>query len=181
MTEEIWKPVSGYEGLYEVSNKGRVKSLPRTSSDGKPVIGKIRKLSVSTNGYLQLSLSKNGINTIYRVHRLVAEAFLPNPDKKYAVNHKDETRTNNCVENLEWMSSKENCNYGTRNTRLRDQKHEIYQGRRRGVAWHIRHNKWRAALRISKKMLHLGYFDNKEEAYQAFYNKYIEIFGSPPW
>lgn len=121
-TEEIWKPITGYEGLYEVSNKGRVKRLERDFVDsiGRKYHKKERilKSSTNSNGYLHVALSDSkGITRYLRVHRLVAESFIPNPDNKSQINHKDEVKTNNFVDNLEWMTAKENINYGTRNER----------------------------------------------------------------
>lgn len=111
---ETWKAIPGYEGLYEVSNLGRVKSLDynHTGKDG------ILKPENSTyGGYLRVHLCKDGKTRNLRVHRLVAEAFIPNPNHLETVNHKDEVKTNNTVSNLEWMSQKDNNNYGTRNKR----------------------------------------------------------------
>ena len=121
-TEEIWKPVKNYEGLYEVSNKGRVKRLEQDFVDsiGRKYHKKERilKNSTNSNGYFHVALRNNkGKQKFLRVHRLVAEAFIPNPDDKSEVNHKDEIKTNNCVENLEWATHKENMNYGTRTER----------------------------------------------------------------
>ena len=102
---EIWKPIKGYEGLYEVSNWGRVKSLK---------FGKERILKPSIrHGYYFVGLSKNGIVKTYQVHRLVAEAFIDNPNNYKEVNHKDENKLNNSVENLEWCDRLYNVRYGT--------------------------------------------------------------------
>lgn len=111
---ENWKDIPSYEGLYQVSNLGRVKSL-NYNHTGKE---KILTLKTSKNGYLQIGLSKNGKQKFFLIHRLVAIAFIPNPDNLPQVNHKDECRYNNCVDNLEWCDSKYNCNYGTRNKKL---------------------------------------------------------------
>ena len=110
MKKEYWKPVVGYEGHYQVSNFGRVKSI----KFGKEIILKqhIRR------GYYSVNLSKNGILKRYSVHRLVAEAFIDNTDNLPQVNHKDENKQNNVVSNLEWCDSEYNNNYGTRNKRV---------------------------------------------------------------
>lgn len=111
--EEIWKPVIGFEGLYEVSNWGRVRSL-NFHREGRMQILRTAK----RRGYLAVPLCKNGKSKPFCVHRLVAEAFIPNPLNLPQVNHKDEDKTNNRVENLEWCSSSYNTNYGTRNERI---------------------------------------------------------------
>lgn len=103
--EEIWKDIEGYEGLYQVSNMGRVKSVRRN----------ILLKSRIARGYERVNLSKNGKYLTKKVHRLVANAFIPNPDNLPQVNHKDENKTNNCVDNLEWCDSKYNINYGMGN------------------------------------------------------------------
>lgn len=110
MKKEYWKPVVGYEGLYEVSNWGRVKSI----RFGKE---RIMKFYINGNGYSQVTLIKNNIKKTYLVHRLVAEAFIDNTDNLPQVNHKDENKLNNNVENLEWCDAKYNMKYGTANTR----------------------------------------------------------------
>ena len=107
---ETWKAIAGYEGLYEVSDQGRVKSLKY----GKE---KILKPQKNRGGYLKVVLYKDGHAKTVKVHRLVAEAFIPNPNNLETINHKDEVKTNNAVSNLEWMSQKDNNNYGTRNKR----------------------------------------------------------------
>ena len=122
MTDEIWKPISGYEGIYEVSNLGRVRSCDRfvVYNNGRKHKrkGKVLSQSYDAQKYYKVGLCKNGKQKNFSVHRLVAQAFIPNPGNKEQVNHKDETRTNNRVENLEWATTSENINYGTRNERV---------------------------------------------------------------
>ena len=113
MTLEIWKDIDGYEGLYQVSNLGRIKSL-NYKRTGRT---KILKL-VKSNGYLDIILYNNGKCKHYLVHRLVAKAFIPNPDSLPEINHIDENKTNNKVDNLEWCTSKYNSNYGTKPLRF---------------------------------------------------------------
>ena len=115
---EIWKPIKGYEGLYEVSNFGRIKSLKRLVKKWngyRTVPEKI--LRTQKDRYISVILNNKGKKRFF-VHRLVAEAFLPNSDNLPCVNHKDENKQNNNVENLEWCDAKYNLNYGTRNERI---------------------------------------------------------------
>lgn len=105
---EIWKDIKDYEGLYQVSNLGRVKRVKA---------GKILKGFKITKGYVGVRLSKNGIVSNKKIHRLVAQAFISNPESKPQVNHIDENKTNNVISNLEWSTAKENSNHGTRNER----------------------------------------------------------------
>ena len=119
--EEIWKDIKGYEGLYQVSNLGRVKSLKRIvfTKYGKrlTIYEKILKAKVHKFGYLEVNLNSNGIAKTLKVHRIVAEAFLPNLNNYPEINHKDENKQNNHIINLEWCTSSYNANYGTRNIR----------------------------------------------------------------
>lgn len=113
MEEEIWKDIDGYEDLYQVSNYGRVKSLEINSNRGFVLRkGRIRKLG-NSSGYRNVILSKNGQNKTTLVHRLVAIAFLLNPNNHPCVNHKDEIKSNNMVDNLEWCTYQYNSTYGT--------------------------------------------------------------------
>lgn len=108
MQSEIWKPVVGYEGLYEVSNTGKVRSLERITTVGRRGIGKELKQYLLPCGYLDVSLSNSGKIKHKRVHRLVADAFCENPDGKDEVNHIDGNKKNNSASNLEWVTAAEN-------------------------------------------------------------------------
>lgn len=123
---EIWKSIKNFEGLYEVSNKGNVRSLNREVYQSNGSIGhykgKLLKQDVTKKGYANVRLSKNNKITKFQVHRLVAITFLPNPHKKDCVNHIDENKLNNSVENLEWVTHTENMNHGTIQKRLAESK-----------------------------------------------------------
>lgn len=114
---EEWRDVVGFEGLYQVSNLGRVKGLDRlvdtniNNVDKRISKGKLLKPQFNNKGYKRVNLCKNGTFKSVFVHRLVAEAFIPNPNNYPVVNHKDENKQNNCVENLEWCTQKYNMNW----------------------------------------------------------------------
>lgn len=114
--KEIWKDIDGTGGKYQVSNFGNVRSFTRFKN------GELLKYGKYTNGYLFVHFSKDtdkqGERHSYSVHRLVAQAFIPNPKGFPQVNHKDENKTNNRVDNLEWCDSKYNNNYGTHNQKI---------------------------------------------------------------
>lgn len=123
---EVWKDIKEYEGLYQISNFGRIKRLPRTNRGlGNKFSFKIRKLDFDKDGYCIVWLYKNGIKKAQKVHRLVLQAFVPNLANLPIVNHKDENKRNNTVfvnsdgsvdfekSNIEWCTAKYNCNYGT--------------------------------------------------------------------
>ena len=117
--EETWRDIKGYEGRYQVSDMGRVKSLKRTvvlkSGFKRTIRERILKIQTDKDGYLQVGLCNgSGKRKTVKVHRLVCEAFHKNPKNKPCVNHIDENKTNNVASNLEWCTVKENNNYGTR-------------------------------------------------------------------
>lgn len=115
--DEQWKPVVGFEGFYEVSNLGRVRSLDRVTVYGNGVkrifTGRILTPCDAGKGYRNVMLQANGKRSTPRVCRVVAKAWIPNPDDLPQVNHKDEDKMNDAVENLEWCSANYNTNYGT--------------------------------------------------------------------
>lgn len=129
--QEIWKDISDYKGLYQVSNLGRIKSK--------------RKILKPINGeYLKVGLSKNGIQKTLTIHRLVAQTFIENSNNYNFVNHKDENKHNNTINNLEWCSSLYNCNYGTRNKKISENqsKYKIIQKDKEGNIIKVWKNIW---------------------------------------
>ena len=151
---EVWKPIKGYEGIYEVSDLGRVRSLPRMLTDSKgrrhPVPMKILKMH-DRKGYDSVTLQDMGRKTIMSVHRLVAMAFIPNPDNLPVINHRDENPKNNQVSNLEWCDISYNTRYGT--------------GVERAQAKHVYHRK--AVEQLTKDGQHVATFKGVKEAARA--------------
>lgn len=124
---EIWKWIPHYEGYYKGSNCGSIKRTRRIVNgnwkQGKRIQeGRIMKCSKNNSGYLMVRLCKDGVYEAFLVHRLIAELFITNKDNLPEVNHKDENKWNNHVDNLEWCSRKYNCNYGTAIERSRKKK-----------------------------------------------------------
>lgn len=115
--KEEYKDIEGYIGLYQVSNMGRVKSLGNDKASKEQIL----KPAKDKGGYLCVKLYKQGKIKFYFIHRLVAEAFIPNPNNLPQINHIDEDKTNNTISNLEWCTSKYNINYGTRNEKISKQ------------------------------------------------------------
>lgn len=150
---EIWRPIKGYEGLFEISNYGRVKSLGRwiIYNNGYKHYYKeyVMKLHLSSRGYLRVCLQYMKHKESCLVHRLVAEAFIPNPNNLPQVNHIDEDKTNNRVENLEWCDSSYNINYGCRNEKVSDKRSiRVNQYTLDGVFI----KKWKSATEASKAL-----------------------------
>ena len=108
MSNEIWRDIPEYEKIYQVSNYGNIRLYKNN---------RILKPSDDSCGYLQIVLTKNKKRKSYKIHKLVAKTFIPNPNNYPCVNHKDENKKNNFVENLEFCTIKYNCNYGTRTYR----------------------------------------------------------------
>ena len=160
MKTEIWKDIKDYEGLYRVSNLGRIKSLK---------FGKERILKVTLNsiGYVSVNLSKYGKRKSITAHQLVAMAFLNHKPcgHKIVVDHIDNNKENDKLYNLQLISNRENT---IKDTKRGSSKYV-------GVSWHKNINKWRAGIYIKGKIKHLGYFTDEKEAAQAYKNELKKI------
>lgn len=167
--EEIFKDIPGYEGIYQVSNLGRVKSLPREIWKNGFYITKekILKPNIGNIKYCYVILYKNLQKKTIRVHQLVAMAFLNHTPcgHKLVVNHKDFNRLNNNVENLEIITSRENTN----------KKHLKSSSKYIGVNWCKTNLKWKSRIVFNGKRISLGYFKTEIEAHNAYQNKLKEI------
>jgi hypothetical protein len=161
---ENWKSIIGFEGLYEVSNYGNVRSIQRSSENkgsfsGKINIkGKILKQTKNRLGYHVLTLFKAGERNFKIVHRLVAESFIANERNLKEVNHKDFNKSNNSVENLEWCSRLDNMAhfYNSKQT----------TSNYKGVSYQKERNKWISYVDINKKRTILGRFNTEIEAHK---------------
>lgn len=165
---EEWRPIEGYEGVYEVSSYGRVRSLDRYDSNNHFLKGRILKLCADKYGYLNVGLSLGNKEKKYKVHRLVAEAFLPNPDNLPQVNHLDEDKTNNRVDNLEMCTAKYNSNYGSRKDRVRDT--AIKNGSWSGLS----KEEWRKKYYEENKEHRKRYYQEKKDHIKEYYKKYYQ-------
>jgi hypothetical protein len=161
--EEVWKDVKGFESLYQISSEGRVKSLERLISKkmfGGAVSQYLRKETILKpgylRGYLHVSLCKDSKIKVFKVHRLVAENFIPNTFSYPQVNHKNEIKNDNRVVNLEWCNPSYNKRYSLDKTKTTSSFV--------GVHFNKDNGKWRVRIFTVKPILHLGYFNTEEEA-----------------
>lgn len=169
MDQEIWKSIEGFEGYYEVSNTGKVRSIDRRIWSEKQQLyinrhGKELKLWRNGGGYFQVNLHKNNEMHVCSISRLVAEAFLPNPDNKPCVDHINRDRTDNRVENLRWATIKENCNNRKDNIPKENLEERIKEYSRRHYAKHKEE-----ANRRSRKWQE----ENKERMKEVRHNYYM--------
>jgi hypothetical protein len=160
---EIWKPVKDYEGLYEVSSFGRIKSL----GNDKTRKEKILKQNINGNGYFKVCLFKDGISQSISFHQLVAMAFLNHMPCGYklVVDHINGDKLDNRLENLQVVSQRANV---SKSNKLKTSKYI-------GVSWCKSAKKWTTKIQINSKKKHLGYFTNEEEAHLAYQNKLKEL------
>lgn len=169
---EEWRPIEGYEGLYEVSSLGRVRSLDRYDSSNHFRRGKILKLQTDGRGYLMVVLSSNNKAKMYLVHRMVAIAFIPNPDNLPEVNHRDENPSNDNVDNLEWCDRKYNNNYGSRIDRMRDTK--LKNGTYTGLSEEEYNKKWYQENKDKLKEYFKKYRQENKEKISEWSREYMK-------
>lgn len=161
MSDEQWRPVVGYEGIYEVSDHGRVRSLDRFNHIGRRYRGRVLRPSTDRGGYQRVVLSQNGNCKTAKIHSLVLEAFVgPRPDGLH-VCHGDSNPANNHLSNLRYATQSENQG---RDANL----HHNYTSRFNGVAWKKRNSKWEVRARIGGKKKHIGYFHCERDAARGF-------------
>ena len=168
-TKEIWKDIPEYEGYYQVSNLGRVKSLSRLRfNNGGKFTSKEKILKAgTTDGYFCVALSKNAKQKTFRVHQLMAMAFLNHTPcgLNLVVNHINFDRKDNRIENLELVTARENAN----------KKHIKSSSKYTGVCWDKSRSKWVSHITIDNKQKFLGYFNCELSASKAYQNKLKEI------
>jgi hypothetical protein len=170
MQEEVFKDIPGYEGRYQVSNLGNVKSLPKKWIGSNGSLnghnGKILSLCKNKNGYLSVMISDfNCVLKRHYVHRLVAMAFLNYNDFNLVIDHKNNIKNDNKLENLQIVTHRVNL--------LKDKKNKT--SKYPGVCWHNRDKYWQASINIKGKYKYLGSFKNEFEAYLAYQNELNKI------
>jgi len=174
MEEETWKSISGYDGIYEVSSLGRIKSLSRPSRSG---IGnyakkeKILKVGLNSEGYPTATLYKNGTKKTINVHQYVAISFLTHiPDGlKLVIDHTNGNKADNRVINLRIVTNRFNLSLGNRKDKNK------FSSKYVGVCWSSKSRKWQSSIVISGKKKHLGIFINELDASEAYQNELLKL------
>lgn len=169
---EKWLDAVDYEGIYKISDLGRLKSLKRLGHDGRKFKEKILSQSLNHSGYYRVALCRDLIYKTNPIHKIVAMAFLGHKPCgfKLVINHKNLIKTDNRLINLEIVTNRENSN----------QKHLKSSSQYVGVYWYKPYKKWRSNIVIDGKKRHLGYFDNEYEAHLAYEKKVKELNENPP-
>jgi len=172
---EIWKDIPGFEGLYQVSDLGRVKSLDRIehNKNGRilPIKDRIMATHSNGKGHIKLTLSKGSCRNKKYIHRLMAEVFVPNPNGYKLINHIDGNPSNNILSNIEWVSMRENVTHGLKKKNSR-KKSSSYPGVHLNTV--NTNKKWKAMLFANGRHNYLGNFYTEEEAHAAYQKALIE-------
>ena len=164
---EEWKAVRGYEGYYEISSNGSLKSLARKGSDGRQLKEKTLRSGLNKCGYLSVSIFRDGIQKTHNVHQLVAIAFLghePN-GRSIVVDHIDNDKLNNAIDNLQLITHRENLS--------KDKKGG--SSKYVGVSWHKVAKKWHAQITTNSKINYLGLFTEELEAHEAYQSALTQL------
>jgi hypothetical protein len=170
--EEIWKDIESLKGAYQINQFGAIKSLERTvirkNGHSNRVQEKILiKKTVHSTGYIMFGLNRFGKSVPCRLHRLLAEAFIPNPKKLPFINHIDGNKTNNELSNLEWVTKRENSVHRF----IGKQQTSKYPG----VSWSKQRLKWCSSISVNGKHMNLGGFLNEEDAHNAYLDAHIRF------
>lgn len=160
--KEVWKPIEGYEGLYEVSNLGRVRSLELRNGSGRHQKVAILSSTDNGHGYKIIGLRINGKRKNHYVHRLVAQAFVPNPDNLPVVDHVDHNRWNNFANNLRWMTQGDNVRY-SRSLMCKPRQKPMTNTGERYISKQKRDGRYRLTIRRKQ----IGVFDTIENAMEV--------------
>ena len=165
--KEQWKDIPNYEGVYQISDLGNIKSLDRVNSKGYNLKGKPKKQSTNRSGYKSVGLCKEGRTSTKWVHQLVAIAFLGHEPNGHSlvVDHEDNDKLNNRLDNLQIFTNRENTSKDRRGG----------SSKYVGVCWDKRNKKWKAYISINKKLKHLGYFTEEIEAHNAYQSALTEL------
>lgn len=148
---EVWKDIEGYEGYYQVSSLGRIKSLIRKSTGTNTTKESFIKPFISLKGYFTYRLSKKGVSKNYLLHRILAIAFIPNPDNKKCINHKNGIRLDNRLENLEWTTYSENSKHGFISNKRKNTNRKLTEEQVNEIKKELLNYKIGDGVRLSKK------------------------------
>ena len=162
-------PIKNYEGLYSIDINGNIFSHRK----GKYIKGFLKGLKEKDNQYITFKLCNNGKEKSVKLHRLLAELFIPNPENKKFVDHINRIKTDNRIENLRWVNQSENMQNVPKLQRNKTNKPSKYKG----VSWSTRGNKWVAFISLNSKNKNLGYFDKQEDAAKAYNEEASKIYG----
>jgi len=169
---EIWKDIPGYEGSYQASNLGRIKSLQRVitrfNGETQTINQRILKPRNHVQGYDNIVISLNHKKCNKTVHRWIMTTFCGNSNLH--INHINGNKKDNRLVNLEYVTALKNCNHHVRVLK-RKKKYGAYP----------KNNSWVSVINIKGRIIHLGCFENKDQAHNAFYNNYFEFYGKYPW